>query len=97
MRFDAGPKGRDRHQGCEAEVAAKRGAVEFYVENAGLVHAGIGKMSLDEQKRVENTKVFAAVSRAKPTGAEGTDIRRIAVTSTMGPGVKVEPSSVLAA
>ncbi|GJE55269.1 MULTISPECIES: 50S ribosomal protein L1 [Methylobacterium] len=81
-----------------AVAAAKGGAVEFRVEKAGIVHAGIGKVSFDEQKLVENIKAFAdAVSKAKPTGSKGTYIQRIAVTSTMGPGVKVEPSSVLTA
>ena len=76
--------------------AAKGGAVEFRVEKAGIVHAGIGKASFDEGKLVENIRAFAdAVSRAKPTGAKGTYIQRIAVSSTMGPGVKVDPSSVL--
>ena len=78
--------------------AAKGGAVEFRVEKAGIVHAGIGKASFDEGKLVENIRAFAdAVSRAKPTGAKGTYIQRIAVSSTMGPGVKVDPSSVLGA
>ncbi len=78
--------------------AAKGGAVEFRVEKAGIVHAGIGKVSFDEQKLIENIKAFAdAVSKAKPTGAKGTYIQRVAVTSTMGPGVKVDPSSVLTA
>ena len=76
--------------------AAKGGAVEFRVEKAGIVHAGIGKASFDEAKLVENIRAFAdAVSRAKPTGAKGTYIQRIAVSSTMGPGVKVDPASVL--
>ena len=81
-----------------AVAAAKGGAVEFRVEKAGIVHAGVGKVSFDEQKLVEYIKAFAdAVSKAKPTGAKGTYVQRIAVTSTMGPGVKVEPSSVLTA
>jgi large subunit ribosomal protein L1 len=76
--------------------AAKGGAVEFRVEKAGIVHAGIGKASFDEGKLVENIRAFAdAVSRAKPTGAKGTYIQRIAVSSTMGQGVKVDPSSIL--
>src|SRR4051812_16695435 len=76
--------------------AAKGGAVEFRVEKAGIVHAGIGKVSFDDQKIVENIRAFAdAVAKAKPTGAKGTYIQRIAVSSTMGPGVKVEPGSVL--
>ncbi len=79
-----------------AVEAAKGGAVEFRVEKAGIVHAGIGKASFDEAKLVENIKAFAdAVSRAKPTGAKGTYIQRVAVSSTMGPGVKVDPASVL--
>ena len=79
-----------------AVEAAKGGAVEFRVEKAGIVHAGIGKASFEEGKLVENIRAFAdAVSKAKPTGAKGTYIQRIAVSSTMGPGVKVDPSSVL--
>jgi len=78
--------------------AAKGGAVEFRVEKAGIVHAGVGKISFDDQKIVENARAFAdAVARAKPTGAKGTYIQRIAVSSTMGPGIKVDPASVLAA
>ena len=79
-----------------AVKAAKGGAVEFRVEKAGIVHAGIGKASFDETKLVENIKAFAdAVARAKPAGAKGTYIQRVAVSSTMGPGVKVDPASVL--
>src|ERR671920_531072 len=78
--------------------AAKGGAVEFRVEKAGIVHAGVGKASFDEGKLVENIRAFAdAVAKAKPAGAKGTYIQRIAVTSTMGPGVKVDPASVLGA
>jgi large subunit ribosomal protein L1 len=81
-----------------AVEAAKGGAVEFRVEKAGIVHAGIGKASFDEGKLVENIKAFAdAVAKAKPTGAKGTYIQRVAVSSTMGPGVKVDPASVLGA
>ena len=79
-----------------AVAAAKGGAVEFRVEKAGIVHAGIGKVSFDADKLVENIKAFAdAVAKAKPAGAKGTYVQRVAVTSTMGPGVKVEPASVL--
>ena len=78
--------------------AAKGGAVEFRVEKAGIVHAGVGKASFDEQKLVENIRAFAdAVARAKPSGAKGTYIQRIAITSSMGPGVKVDPASVIGA
>jgi large subunit ribosomal protein L1 len=81
-----------------AVQAAKGGAVEFRVEKAGIVHAGIGKASFDEGKLVENIRAFAdAVAKAKPSGAKGTYIERIAITSTMGPGVKVDPASVLGA
>jgi len=81
-----------------AVKAAKGGAVEFRVEKAGIVHGGVGKASFDEQKLVENIKAFAdSVAKAKPTGAKGTYIQRIAISSTMGPGIKVDPSSVLTA
>src|SRR5690606_8238897 len=81
-----------------AVKAAKGGAVEFRVEKAGIVHAGIGKASFDADKLVENIKAFAdAVAKAKPSGAKGTYIQRIAISSTMGPGVKVEPSTVVGA
>jgi large subunit ribosomal protein L1 len=81
-----------------AVKAAKGGAVEFRVEKAGIIHAGIGKVSFEDGKLVENIRAFAdAVARAKPAGAKGTYIQRIAVSSTMGPGVKVDPASVLTA
>jgi large subunit ribosomal protein L1 len=81
-----------------AVKAAKGGAVEFRVEKAGIVHAGVGKVSFEDGKLVENIRAFAyAVARAKPAGAKGTYIQRIAVSSTMGPGVKVDPASVLTA
>jgi len=79
-----------------AVKAAKGGAVEFRVEKAGILHAGVGKASFTEAAILENIKAFAdAVSRAKPAGAKGTYIKRVAVSSTMGPGVHVDPSSVL--
>jgi large subunit ribosomal protein L1 len=79
-----------------AVKAAKGGAVEFRVEKAGIVHAGVGKASFAPEQLIENIKAFAdAVQKAKPAGAKGTFVQRIAVTSTMGPGVKVEPSTVL--
>jgi large subunit ribosomal protein L1 len=80
-----------------AVKGAKGGSVEFRVEKAGIVHAGVGKASFPADKLVENIKVFAdAVVKAKPSGAKGTYVSRIAIASTMGPGVKVEPASVLA-
>ncbi|MCB4771963.1 50S ribosomal protein L1 [Ancylobacter sp. Lp-2] len=81
-----------------AVEAAKGGAIEFRVEKAGIIHAGIGKASFAADKLAENIRAFAdAVVRAKPTGAKGTYVQRIALSSTMGPGVKVEPATVLAA
>ncbi len=79
-----------------AVKGAKGGSVEFRVEKAGIVHAGVGKASFPAEKLVENIRAFAdAVQKAKPAGAKGHFINRIAISSTMGPGVKVEPSSVL--
>ena len=78
-----------------AVKGAKGGSVEFRVEKAGIVQAGVGKASFSAEKLVENIKAFIdAVQKAKPSGAKGHYLNRIAVTSTMGPGVKVEPSSV---
>jgi large subunit ribosomal protein L1 len=75
--------------------ATKGGQVEFRVEKAGIVHAGVGKTSFDEAALVENVKAFVgAISRAKPTGAKGTYIKRVALSSTMGPGLKIEVSSM---
>ncbi|MDF2598794.1 MAG: ribosomal protein [Methylobacterium brachiatum] len=81
-----------------AVEAAKGGAVEFRVEKAGIIHAGIGKASFPVDKLAENIRAFAdAVVKAKPTGAKGTYVQRIALSSTMGPGLKIEPGSVLTA
>ena len=78
-----------------AVKAAKGGAVEFRAEKAGIVHAGVGKASFTEQALVENIKAFAdAVAKAKPAGAKGTYIQRVSLSSTMGPGVRVETSSL---
>lgn len=78
-----------------AVKASKGGAVEFRVEKAGIVHAGIGKASFGVEKIVENIKAFAsAVIKAKPQGAKGEYIKRVAVSSTMGVGVKVDPATV---
>ena len=77
---------------------AKGGAVEFRVEKAGIVQAGIGKASFAEDKLVENIRAFAdAVQKARPAGAKGQFINRVAISSTMGPGVKVEPGSLFTA
>jgi large subunit ribosomal protein L1 len=78
-----------------AVKGAKGGSVEFRVEKAGIIQAGVGKSSFDAHKLVENIKAFAdAVQKAKPPGAKGHFINRVAISSTMGPGVKVEPSSL---
>jgi len=82
----------------EAAVrSAKGGAVEFRVEKAGIIHAGVGKASFTEDQIVGNIRALVdAVQKAKPTGAKGTYLKRIAISSTMGPGVKVEPGSLSA-
>jgi large subunit ribosomal protein L1 len=78
-----------------AVKSAKGGAVEFRVEKAGIIHAGIGKASFTEQALAENVRAFAdAVIRAKPTGAKGTFLKRISLSSTMGPGLRIEPASL---
>jgi large subunit ribosomal protein L1 len=78
-----------------AVESAKGGAVEFRVEKAGIVHAGVGKASFSEEALAENIKAFvAAVNRAKPSGAKGTYIKRVSVKSTMGPGLKIDLSGL---
>ena len=75
----------------EAVEAAKGGQVQFKVEKAGVVHAGVGKASFDEAKLVENVRAFVdAVSKAKPTGTKGTYMKKVAISSTMGPGVSID-------
>ena len=74
-----------------AVEAAKGGEVQFKAEKGGVVHAGVGKASFDEAKLVENVRAFiSAVSKAKPSGAKGTYMKKIALSSTMGPGVTVD-------
>ena len=83
---------------AEAVRAAKGGAVEFRVEKAGIIHAGVGKASFNVAALAANIKAFAdAVQRAKPAGAKGTFVQRIAISSTMGPGVHVDPATVIGA
>jgi len=78
-----------------AVAGAKGGSVEFRVEKAGIVQAGVGKASFTAEKLVENIRAFAdAVNKAKPAGAKGHYINRIAISSTMGPGVKVDMASL---
>ncbi|KQQ84699.1 50S ribosomal protein L1 [Aureimonas sp. Leaf324] len=80
-----------------AVKASKGGAVEFRVEKAGIVHAGIGKASFGAEALLENIRAFAdAVQKAKPTGAKGNYVQRVAVSSTMGPGIKIDPATVRA-
>ncbi|MGL4279693.1 MAG: 50S ribosomal protein L1, partial [Albidovulum sp.] len=79
-----------------AVKASKGGSVEFRVEKAGIVQAAVGKASFDADKLIGNIKAFAdAVAKAKPNGAKGTYIQRVALSSTMGPGVKVDPGTVM--
>ncbi|WP_311028990.1 50S ribosomal protein L1 [Mesorhizobium koreense] len=80
-----------------AVKASKGGAVEFRVEKAGIVHGGVGKASFDAGKIAENARAFAdAVIKAKPTGAKGNYVKKVSMTSTMGPGLKIDVSSLTA-
>lgn len=79
---------------AEAVAAAKGGQVQFKVEKAGVVHAGIGKASFDAKALEENLLAFVdAVSKAKPAGAKGTYMKKVAISSTMGPGVSIDVAS----
>ena len=79
-----------------AVKAAKGGQVEFRAEKAGIIHAGIGKASFSEDALVENVKAFVgAINRAKPSGAKGTYLKKVSLSSTMGPGVKLDVSNLL--
>ena len=79
---------------AEAVTSAKGGAVEFRVEKAGIVHAGVGKVSFSEEALVQNVKALTdAVMKAKPSGVKGSYLKKVAVSSTMGPGVKIEIGS----
>ena len=81
---------------AEAVKAAKGGQVEFRAEKAGLVHAGVGKASFTKEALIDNVKAFVgAVAKAKPSGAKGSYIKKVSLSSTMGPGVKLEIASVL--
>jgi large subunit ribosomal protein L1 len=78
-----------------AVKASKGGAVEFRVEKAGIIHGSVGKASFAQEKLVENIVAFVdAVAKAKPQGAKGTYIQRVAISSTMGPGIKVDPATL---
>ena len=79
-----------------AVKSAKGGAVEYRVEKAGILHAGVGKVSFTQEALLQNIKAFTdAVQKSKPAGAKGTYVKRVAVSSTMGPGVHVEPASAM--
>ena len=79
---------------AEAVRAAKGGQVQFKVEKAGVVHAGVGKASFDADKLAENIRAFVdAVQRAKPSGAKGAYLKKVSIASTMGPGVSVDLAS----
>jgi large subunit ribosomal protein L1 len=79
----------------QAVKDAKGGSIEFRVEKAGIVHAGVGKASFTEEALAANVKALVdALNRAKPSGAKGTYVKRISLSSTMGPGFKVEPGSI---
>jgi large subunit ribosomal protein L1 len=83
---------------AEAVKAAKGGQVEYRAQKEGIVHAGVGKASFSEQALVENVKaLFNAVSRAKPAGSKGTYIKKVSLSSTMGPGVKLDLAAMGAA
>ena len=78
-----------------AVEAAKAGQVEYRVEKAGIIHGGVGKVSFGEDQIAENASAFInAVIKAKPTGAKGTYVKRIGITSTMGPGLKIDVASM---
>lgn len=80
-----------------AVKAAKGGEVQFKVEKAGIVHAGIGKVSFDEEKLAQNVRAFVdAVAKAKPAGAKGTYLKKVSLSSTMGPGISVDLASATA-
>ena len=81
---------------ANAVQGAKGGAVEFRVEKAGIVHAGVGKASFTETQLAENIRAFVdAVNKAKPAGAKGTYLKKVAISSTMGPGVRVDQNTIL--
>ncbi|MCW1934813.1 50S ribosomal protein L1 [Pararhodobacter zhoushanensis] len=81
---------------AQAVANAKGGEVQFKVEKAGIIHAGVGKVSFDADKLAENVRAIVdAVSKARPTGAKGTYLRKVSLSSTMGPGVSVDLASAL--
>ena len=83
---------------AKAVKEAKGGSIEFRAEKAGIIQAGVGKASFDEKKLAENIRAFyAAILRARPSGAKGTYVKKVTLSSTMGPGVKLDLESLKAA
>ncbi|MFV0408596.1 MAG: 50S ribosomal protein L1, partial [Paracoccus sp. (in: a-proteobacteria)] len=83
---------------AQAVAAAKGGEVQFKAEKAGVVHAGIGKVSFDADKIAQNVRAFVeAVNRAKPSGAKGTYLKKVSISSTMGPGVSIDIADAVSA
>ena len=83
---------------AQAVTNAKGGEVQFKVEKAGVIHAGIGKVSFSEDKLAENVRAFVdAVTRAKPAGAKGTYVKKVSLSSTMGPGVSLDLATTASA
>ena len=79
-----------------AVKGAKGGSVEFRVEKAGIVHAGVGKASFTEKALAENIKAFVdAVVKAKPAGSKGNYVKKVSISSTMGPGVKIDATGLI--
>ena len=82
---------------AEAVIAAKAGQVEYRVEKAGIIHAGVGKASFSDEQIAENVKALVdAVVKAKPAAVKGTYMKRATMSSTIGPGVRVDPQSLTA-
>ena len=82
---------------AKAVADAKGGQVEFRVEKSGIIHGGVGKASFDDDKLTENVNAFVnAIIKAKPSGAKGTYVKKVALSSTMGPGLKIEVQSLSA-
>ena len=87
--------GRQHQDVAQAVADAKGGSIEFRVEKAGIIHSGVGKASFSDEQLIENLRAFVgAITRAKPSGSKGTYLKRVALSSTMGPGVKIDVASL---